>query len=346
MTDSNFKGTVLSGSAVTMTRGSWEGRALATTDVTVTDAAAMTFAGCAPPAEITVNKNFVPDNAAAVPMALTCTSGTVSSTPLNASEGSPAVFTVGGANLTGTTCTATETVPPGYTANQSNCADVPLNGSCTIINTLANTTTITVFKDFSPNSPAPVSVALTCSGGGVPAASPLNASEGSPAVFTVTGNGPCTATETVPPGYNADQTDCVDVPLNGTCTIFNTLADNAITVYKDFLPNSPAPVSVSLTCSGGGVPAASPLNASEGSPAVFTVTGSGPCTATELLPPGYTAVETDCVDVPLGGTCTIFNTLIPPPANIGIPALSRRAMIMLGALLALLGLVAIRRLGA
>lgn len=45
-TDSIFLGTVLSGNSVTMTRGSWiGGRALATTDVTVTDAAPLT--GCA-----------------------------------------------------------------------------------------------------------------------------------------------------------------------------------------------------------------------------------------------------------------------------------------------------------
>ena len=47
MTDSAFVGTVLSGDAVTMTRGSWVGgRALATTDVTITDAAPLT-GGCA-----------------------------------------------------------------------------------------------------------------------------------------------------------------------------------------------------------------------------------------------------------------------------------------------------------
>ncbi len=346
MTDSNFKGTVLSGSAVTMTRGSWEGRALARTDATVTDAAAMSFAGCEPPASITVNKNFVPDNAAAVSMALGCTSGTVTTTPLNASEGSSAVFTVGGANL-GATCTATEpTVPVGYSANVTNCANVPLNGTCTIINTLASVNTITVIKDFSPNSPAVVSVALTCPGGGTPDSSPKNASEGSPAVFTITGNGPCTATEPTPPaGYTPDVTNCASVDLNGTCTITNTLAPNAITVYKDFLPNSTATVQVFLDCSAGnGTPDSSPKNASEGSPAVFTVTGNGPCTATETVPPGYTAVETSCVDVPLGGTCTIVNTLIPPPANAAVPALSGRAMLMLLAFLALSGLVAIRRL--
>lgn len=45
-TDSAFVGTVLSGAGTTMTRGSWIGRAMAATDVTVTDAAPLTFAGC------------------------------------------------------------------------------------------------------------------------------------------------------------------------------------------------------------------------------------------------------------------------------------------------------------
>ena len=45
VTDSAFVGTVLSGAATTMTRGSWTGRAMATTDVTLTDPAPLT--GCA-----------------------------------------------------------------------------------------------------------------------------------------------------------------------------------------------------------------------------------------------------------------------------------------------------------
>jgi Ice-binding-like/IPTL-CTERM motif len=46
MTDSNFQGTILSGAAITLTRGTYVGRALATTDVTVTNVVPMTFAGC------------------------------------------------------------------------------------------------------------------------------------------------------------------------------------------------------------------------------------------------------------------------------------------------------------
>jgi len=64
---------------------------------------------------------------------LSCTSGTVTTPHLEVAEGTPAVFTVMGATP-GTTCTATETVPEGYTANQANCASVALNGYCTITN--------------------------------------------------------------------------------------------------------------------------------------------------------------------------------------------------------------------
>ena len=153
LTDSTFVGTILSGTAVTMTRGSWTGRAMATTFVTTTDAAPLTFAGCSAPASITVNKDFIPNSVATVPVALTCTSGTVTTTPLNASEAAPAVFTVGGASLGGATCTATETVPAGYTANQASCASVALNGNCTITNTSTSLPTVT--KAFSPSSNGP-----------------------------------------------------------------------------------------------------------------------------------------------------------------------------------------------
>ena len=84
---------------------------------------------------ITVNKDFIPNSSAAVPVALSCTSGTVTTTPLNASESAPAVFTVTGASP-GATCSATETVPAGYTSNQTDCAQVAMGGSCTITNTL------------------------------------------------------------------------------------------------------------------------------------------------------------------------------------------------------------------
>ena len=53
LTRSDFVGTILSGTAITMTDGSWFGRGLATTDVAVTNAAPLTFAGCSPEIPVT-----------------------------------------------------------------------------------------------------------------------------------------------------------------------------------------------------------------------------------------------------------------------------------------------------
>jgi hypothetical protein len=227
LTDSNFVGTVLSGAAISMTNGSWLGRGLARTDATVTDAAPLTFAGCASPASVTVNKDFSDDSTAGVSIGLTCTSGTVTATPLNATEAVPATFTVSGANPVGTSCTATETVPTGYTADQSDCVAVALGAGCTITNTLVlGGNTITVNKDFTDDSIAAVAVSLSCTSGSV-VATPLAASESASAVFTVNGalaGATCTATEAVPPGYTANQADCASISLGGLCTITNTRA--------------------------------------------------------------------------------------------------------------------------
>ena len=204
--------------------------------MTITDAAPLTFAGCASPTTITVSKDFIPNNPGTVPVTLTCTSGIVTNSPQNASEGSPAVFSVSGA-IAGTTCTATETVPAGYTADQSSCVGVPIGGNCTIINTL-NSNTITVNKDFVPNSSAPVSVSLVCTSGTV-TTTPLNAAEGAPAVFTVTGataGATCTATEVVPPGYTANQLACASVALGGSCTLVNTqIAEAGVPTLSEWM---------------------------------------------------------------------------------------------------------------
>lgn len=316
LTDSDFVGTLLSGAAISMTNGAWFGRALATTDVALTDAAPLTFAGCSPPASITVAKDFSDNSVDAVSVNLSCSSGTVIATPLNASEASPAVFTVAAADVAGAVCTATEVVPVGYIADESDCADVSLGDSCTVTNTLALVAgTITVNKDFSPDSADSVTVSLVCTSGTV-VATPLDASEAVPAVFNLVDALPgvtCTATELVPAGYVADESDCLSVALNGSCTITNTLGllDGTITINKDFVPDSAAPVSVSLSCTSGTV-AATPLDASEAVPAVFTVNDALPgvtCTAIENVPLGYTANQTDCQSVGINGSCTITNAL-------------------------------------
>lgn len=146
MTDSNFVGTILAGTAISLTRGDYLGRALAATDIVVTDAAPMTFAGCeAPPATITVSKDFIPNNLATVEVDLVCSSGTVTNTPLSVSESVPGVFVVNGATAAAI-CTASETLVPGYLADATNCLSVPLGGSCTITNTQVSAVAIPVLS--------------------------------------------------------------------------------------------------------------------------------------------------------------------------------------------------------
>lgn len=105
-------------------------------------------------AQFLVNKDFVPNDPSNVTIALGCTSGTVANDDTSASESDPANFTVTGFGP-GSTCTASETVPSGYTANQTNCQNVAITAggtaSCTIINEQAGT--ITIIKDAIPDDP-------------------------------------------------------------------------------------------------------------------------------------------------------------------------------------------------
>ena len=104
--------------------------------------------------QITVNKDFVPNNGADVSVSVSCTSGTVSTSDSTASESDPANFTVTGFS-SGATCTATESVPPGYTADQSACANLTMSAgvdrSCTITNADA-APTVTLVKTASPTT--------------------------------------------------------------------------------------------------------------------------------------------------------------------------------------------------
>jgi hypothetical protein len=78
-------------------------------------------------------------NTSTVSVSLTCGTGNVAVTPKNASDNpdTPAVFTVTGIPVAGTTCTATEgTAPVGYTKNESDCLNKALaatgSSSCTM----------------------------------------------------------------------------------------------------------------------------------------------------------------------------------------------------------------------
>ena len=272
--------------------------------------------------QFTVYKDFSDDSTSGVSVSLSCSSGTVTNNPQQASEASPAVFGISGAS-NGTTCTATETVPSGYTANQTDCQDGdPLNGSCTIVNNkVVSSHSFTVYKDFSDNNSSSVSVSLNCSSGSV-TNNPQNASEASPAVFNISGasNGAtCTATETVPSGYTANQTDCQDGdPLNGSCTIVNNRITGSDTfrVFTYFDDNSPvATATVYLTCSSGTV-TNNPQVSSDSTSALFYIEGASPnatCTATENpVPSGYTMRDYDCQrGDPLNSYCVIFNDVDP-----------------------------------
>jgi hypothetical protein len=185
-----------------------------------------------------------------------------------------------------------------------------------------------VRKDFSDNNASSVSVNLACTSGTV-TNSPRTASEASPAIFYIQGQAAgatCSAFETVPSGYAANQSGCQDGdPVNGACTIVNTLnqtTNGTFTVYKNFSDNSTAAVTFTATCSGGTV-TNSPQQATEASPAVFNVTGASPgttCTAAEpSIPSGYTRNQTDCQSAkPLNGSCTIVNTLNTTPQEVDI----------------------------
>jgi hypothetical protein len=134
---------------------------------------------------------------------------------------------------------------------------------------------------------------------------------------TLLSAGSYTVTEDPQTGYTASFSgDCDSsghVTLAGgdnkTCTITNTLNSAPFTVNKDFVPNSGASVTVSLSCPGATVSPTS-ANASEGASATFTVSGfSGNpnCTATESpVPPGYTSSGI-CGATLTAGSCTITN---------------------------------------
>ncbi|GAG22013.1 unnamed protein product, partial [marine sediment metagenome] len=227
------------------------------------------------------------------------------------SEGFPAVFTVTG-HTGDPMCTATESpIPTGYNSTGT-CAALLGDGECTIFNTLREAEFL-VRKDFSDDNPDAVSVSLVCATGDVSPAG-ASASEGFPAVFTVTGHTGdpmCTATESpIPTGYNSTGT-CAALLGDGECTIFNTLREAEFLVRKDFSDDNPDAVSVSLVCATGDVSPAG-ASASEGFPAVFTVTGhtgDPMCTATESpIPTGYNSTGT-CAALLGDGECTIFNTL-------------------------------------
>jgi hypothetical protein len=274
----------------------------------------------------TVNKDFDDDNTASVDVSLSCTDVDPADITVNdgtASEASPAGFTVSNFPFGGTTCTATEVEPAGYTAVSTTCQDdigLATNGECTITNQ-QDPVTFTVNKDFDDDNTAAVSVSLSCTDVD-PADITVNdgsASEASPASFTVNdfpfGGTTCTATEVEPAGYTAVSTTCQDdigLATDGECTITNVANTGTFTVRKIWTDDSQGDVSVTATCTAPAIVLNNPQLAGGSGSAIFNVsrvTESTTCTATEAVPQGYEADISDCQDGdPINGGCAITNT--------------------------------------
>lgn len=180
-----------------------------------------------------------------------------------------------------------------------------------------------VNKDFVPNDPGSVTVAVSCTNGGVGTATDSSASEADDANFTVSGftlgtNPMCTATETgVPAGYTINS--CSALLSVGSCTIVNPETNTTFTVNKAYSPGGPVTsVPVTVTCTSGTLTPPSG-SAAPGTPFVTTVKhfnlAGTTCTATETVPGGYTA-SSNCTNVPISNgvpaSCTITNTSITP----------------------------------
>ena len=264
------------------------------------------------------------------------TSGGDSSTPPSgATDGTGFIFfdiDLGGDQMADVN--VVETVQPGYGLISAEChafgnggmgtwtgnavndihltpADITL---CTFIN--SPQLPFEVQKDFQPDSAASVTVSISCASGIVDPASD-SASEATPGEFTVTGfsgDPLCTATESpIPAGYESTGT-CAALLSAGTCTIVNVLRTATVIVEKDFQPDDPTSVLVSLSCSSGTVTVVDNM-ATEADPAEFTVTGfdvGADCDASETAPAGWNGDDSDCQNVLIShlgtATCTIVNT--------------------------------------
>ena len=278
----------------------------------------------------TVFKDFEDDNTDSVDVTLSCIGAEVAGNTLPASEGNPAEFTIVWDGVSESpTCSATESVPPGYTSDEDDCSSVEVfgevPGSCTIINTpVITTASVVVRKVWTDENDAAVQVSLSCTDAEIRDSTLTANPEAVFSLVNVGSNNQCTATETVPDGYIADESDCRRIAVGPDaaefCNIINTpfdSVDTSFTVSKVFSDESTASVQVTLSCTDASIDSAT-KSASMGSPAVFALSnvGSGNlCTATEAAVPGYDKNEADCMDVAVAegddASCQITNTKEP-----------------------------------
>jgi Ice-binding-like/Putative Ig domain len=139
VTDSaSFVGTVLSGAAATMTRTSWTGRVMATTDVTLTDPEPMTFAGCAAPASLTLRKTWAVNSIAGNTVTVT-SAGFVNNASSGLSTATSAGNTTTGVSVAvsaGETGTISEAFGVGTAANYTATLACTGNANALVANSL------------------------------------------------------------------------------------------------------------------------------------------------------------------------------------------------------------------
>jgi uncharacterized repeat protein (TIGR01451 family) len=201
------------------------------------------------PVQIVVNKSFTDGNDADVTIDLVCGAGTVTADDPTASGSDPAEFTISDLPATGTTCTATETLPAGYGQESTTCTDVAVavggSPSCEFVNAPSQAR-IWVSKVFTDGNPGEIEVALRCNTG-LPLEQTFDISPGHPVAFVVTnyndGELDCTVTEDGEAGYIGSYYDGTTV----TDTACEFLDIAAIAELSCEITNTPAPVNLDIT---------------------------------------------------------------------------------------------------
>jgi hypothetical protein len=300
----------------------------------------------------------------------------VTTTPLDASEAQPAVFTVTDADQ-GATCTATETVPDGFIANQVDCVDMALGSSCEITNIRDNPpdrATFSVSKDFTDGNPMDVEVTISCNTG-LPLTQSQNINASSDVEFIVTsfdeGGLSCDITEVLPPGYSptftastttgiglvsddlggchfdevvsgqfvcliANTPDLVDIEIEKLWVIDGVDADSVDTRF-DLSVNCDEPIGLVDVFHGD--------NSDTFIAHVRPQFPSTQCWVVETVFDNAVEIDNRCNELEISGadggdSCLIINTVVFE----GIPTLGRYGLAILTLLMLGLGLVGFRRL--
>jgi hypothetical protein len=304
LTTSDFKGTILSGSAVTVTGGTFTGRALATTDVTVTNVGGtMGLAACSAPT-MTVTKI---SNGSVGPFSFTGTNGFAPQTITTVASGTG----VSGATQTLTTqgavTTITEAAPPaGVVLSSIACNGFGAGGSAT-----PNIVTRTVTLDALATATGAIACTFTNSAAALaaPTVTLTKISNGGTGTFGFTGTN----------GF-APQTITTVAPGTGVTAASQSLAAAGVATTIIEGPPPPGFALTSVTCSG---------------------LGAGG-TATPNLPAGLVTLDAAATVAGSTITCTFTNSF-GAAATGGIPTLSEWALILMAALLAIAGFIAMRR---